>query len=48
LGSPKGIDNFKDLSADGRIILERISGKYGRKLWTGFIWLRIETGGGFF
>jgi hypothetical protein len=27
------------------IILERILGKQGAKLWTGFIWLRIGTNG---
>jgi hypothetical protein len=31
-----------------RIILEWILGKYGGKLCTGFIWLRIGTSGGLF
>jgi hypothetical protein len=30
-----------------RIILKRISEKYGMKVWTGFVWLRIGTSGGF-
>jgi len=30
---------------DGKIILEWILGKQGRKLWTGWIWLRTETSG---
>jgi hypothetical protein len=28
------------------IITKWIFGKYGRKLWAGFIWLRIGTSGG--
>jgi hypothetical protein len=41
----KGRDHSEDLGVDGRIsdwILE----KWGWKLWTGFIWLRIGTSGG--
>jgi hypothetical protein len=37
----KGRDHLEDLSIDGRIILELILGKYGRKVWTRCIWLRI-------
>jgi hypothetical protein len=33
------------LGIPGRIILEWILEKYGRKLWTGFVWLRTETSG---
>jgi hypothetical protein len=29
----------------GRLKLEWILEKYGGKVWTGFIWLRIGTGG---
>jgi hypothetical protein len=29
-------------------IFERISKKYGVRVWTGSIWLRIETSGGLF
>jgi len=42
----KGKDHSEDLVVDGRIILEWILGKYGGKLWTGFMCLRIETTGG--
>jgi hypothetical protein len=28
-----------------RIVLKWMLGKLGRKLWTGFIWLRIQTTG---
>jgi len=38
--------HLEELSVDGRIILKLISEKRGRKLWTGFIWLRIGTSGG--
>jgi hypothetical protein len=46
-----GLENLKGraypegLGIDGRIILEWILGKYVWKVWIGFIWLRIETGG---
>jgi hypothetical protein len=33
---------LEDLGVD-RIILEWISEKYGLKVWTGFVWLRIDT-----
>jgi hypothetical protein len=34
------------ITVDGRIILKWILGKQGGRLWTGFIWFRIETSGG--
>jgi len=37
----KGRDHAEDLGVDGRIILEWILGKYGGRVWTGLIWLRI-------
>jgi hypothetical protein len=37
---------LEDLCIDGRILLEWILRKLGRKLWTGFIWLTIGTSGG--
>jgi hypothetical protein len=40
------IDDFGDLSVDGRIILKYIFKKYRGKTWTGFIWLRIGTSNG--
>jgi len=36
----------KTLHVDGRIILELIFGKSGRKLWTGGISLRTGSSGG--
>jgi len=36
----------EDLGVDGRIISEGISGKQGRKVWTGCIWFTIGTSGG--
>jgi hypothetical protein len=39
--NPKVREHAKDLSVDGRKILDRILGKHGGKLWTGFIWLKI-------
>jgi hypothetical protein len=42
----KGRDHSEDLSIEGRIILEQIVGKYGRKVWKGCIWLITGTSGG--
>jgi hypothetical protein len=42
----KGRDHCEDLGVDGRIILECMLGKYGERVWTGFMWFRIETSGG--
>jgi hypothetical protein len=40
------LENLKeDLGVDERIP-ERLLGKYGGKVWTGCIWLRIGTSGG--
>jgi hypothetical protein len=46
LGRLKGRDNSEDLGVDGRIILKWILREYVRRMWTRFIWLKIETGGG--
>jgi hypothetical protein len=51
-GCEKCIQNLrwktsKDHDVDGRTILEWILGKQGGKVWTGCIWLRIGSGGGF-
>jgi len=35
-----------DPGIDEGIILEWVLGKLGRKVWTVFVWLRIETSGG--
>jgi hypothetical protein len=42
----KGRDHLKDLGAYEKIMLEWILGKYGGKVWTECIWLRIGTSGG--
>jgi hypothetical protein len=42
----KGRDHPENLGVDRKIILEWILVKFGEELWTGFIWLRIETSGG--
>jgi hypothetical protein len=39
----KGRDHAEDLDVDGKIISERILGKFGGSVWSGFIWLRIGT-----
>jgi hypothetical protein len=41
----KGRDHFEELDID-ESILEGFLGKYGGKLWTGFMWFRIQTCGG--
>jgi hypothetical protein len=42
----KGGEDSEDQDEDGRIILEWILGKYGGKVWSGCILLRIGTTGG--
>jgi hypothetical protein len=42
----KGRDHSEYLSVDGKIILEGMLRKYGYKLWTGFMWLRLGPIGG--
>jgi len=42
----KGRDHLEDQSIDGKMILERVLGKEGGKLWNGCMWLRIENSGG--
>jgi hypothetical protein len=46
VGKPKEKSHLKELGVDGKIILEWILGKLGRRVWTGFIWLGIGTSGG--
>jgi hypothetical protein len=41
----KGRDHSKDLGASRRIILKWFLLKYFCRMWSEFIWLRIETGG---
>jgi hypothetical protein len=40
-------DHSEGLGVCARIILERILKKEGGRVWTGFIWFRRETSGGF-
>jgi hypothetical protein len=42
----KGIDHAKDLDVDVRILLKYMLGKYGLRVWVGFIWLSVGSGGG--
>jgi len=46
VGNPEGKTILEDPSADWRIISRWIFRKWDVGLWTGLIWLRIETGGG--
>jgi hypothetical protein len=43
--SLKDRDHSEDLDADGKM-LESILEKYVGKMWTEFMWFRIETSGG--
>ena len=47
-GNLRGKDHLEDRGVDGRIILRWIFRKCGVGAWTGLIWLRIGTGGGYF
>jgi hypothetical protein len=42
-----GREHSEDLGVDGMILLEWILGKYDGRVWTGCIWLRMGTSGGF-
>jgi hypothetical protein len=42
----KGRADLEDLGVDGMIILEWILGKWGGRVWAGFIWPRIGTNDG--
>jgi hypothetical protein len=37
----KGRDHSEDLCTDEKIILEWILGKWGGKVWTEYMWLRV-------
>jgi hypothetical protein len=39
--------HMEDLNIDKRIILDWILEKEGGEAWTGLVWLRIRTSGGF-
>jgi hypothetical protein len=42
VGKPEGKKHLGDLSINERMTLEWILLKYGAKVWTGYIWLRIR------
>ena len=42
VGKPEERDNLEELGADEMIILKRILKKWDGRIWTGFIWLRID------
>jgi hypothetical protein len=48
VGNLKDRGHLEDLNVDRRIILEWILETQDGKLWTGFIWVRIETSSGLF
>jgi hypothetical protein len=46
VGKHERKNHSQDLGVDGRITSELILGKYGGKLWAGFVWLRRGISGG--
>jgi hypothetical protein len=38
------LESLKERAHSGRIILRLILGRQGRRVWTGFMWLRIDGG----
>jgi hypothetical protein len=46
VGNLRGRDHLENLDINGIILLKLISKKWDGA-WTGLIWLRLETGGGF-
>jgi hypothetical protein len=46
LENPRGKDHFVDKGIGRRVILKQIIWKWGWRVQTGFIWLRIVTSGG--
>jgi hypothetical protein len=43
VGKPQGKRQLRRPRHDGKIILERILGKKGERVWTGCSWFRIRT-----
>jgi hypothetical protein len=43
----KGGGQSEDLGIEWGDNIKWILGKWGWRVWTGFVWLRIGTGGGF-
>jgi hypothetical protein len=39
---------LEDLGVDGKVILRLIFKEEGGRVWTGFIWFRLENSGWFF
>jgi hypothetical protein len=44
--NPREGDHLVEPGVDGRVILSWIFRKWNVRVWTGLIWLRIETGDG--
>jgi hypothetical protein len=40
-----GRDHMENLGIDGKVILGWMLRRWGRRVWTGFIWIGIETSG---
>jgi hypothetical protein len=46
VGKQRGKGPLGRRKLDGKIILNWILDRYDRAVWTGFIWLKIDTSGG--
>jgi hypothetical protein len=45
-GDPRERSHLEETGIDERILLKWIFKKWGRKAWTGLIWLMMGAGGG--